>query len=80
MTVKDCINSILEAKEISHRQLARQAGYSDTTTVRKSLARNDGMGVSIATLIKWLDELDYQIVLQPINDEVDELILDGESE
>lgn len=78
MTVKNCIDTILEVHKKSHRQLARDVGYSDTTAVSKVLSRNDGMGMSISTLIKWLDELDYQIILQATNDDADELILDGD--
>ena len=43
--------------------------------------QNEGMGMSVSTLIKWLDELDYQLILQPIEGgEDDDLILDGEPE
>lgn len=80
MTVKNCIDAILETTQTSRRELAEKAGYTNVAAITKPLSRNDGMGMAISTLIKWLDELDYQIVLQPINGEEDDLILDGEPE
>lgn len=81
MTVKNCIDAILETTETSRRQLAEKAGYTNVSAITKPLSRNEGMGMSVSTLIKWLDELDYQLILQPIEGgEDDDLILDGEPE
>lgn len=81
MTVRNCIKCILERTNISCRTLAKQLGYASHSAITVPLSRNDGMGMTVGTLIKWLDELDYQIILQPIEgNENDDLILDGEPE
>ena len=37
------------------------------------------MSMRLSTFIKWLDKMDYQIVIEPINDG-EEVLLDGEDD
>ena len=53
-------------------------GYSGQGSVTTALKRNNGMGMQIDTLIRWLEVLDAQLVVQ--SDNGDEFVLDGESE
>lgn len=81
MTVTDCVEAMLIRANLSKRQLAGQLGYSSHGRITTPLSRNDGMGMTVATLIKWAEAMDYQLILQPIDGtEGDDLILDGEIE
>lgn len=79
MTVKEVIGVICERKGLSTYELADRLQI-DRSTVSHTLSRNDGMSMKIENFIKWLEELDYQVVIMPSYDDDDELILDGESE
>ena len=78
MTIKNFIQFLCEQKEVSMSTLAAQMGISEKT-LYTTLQRNDGMGMKVSTLVKWLENLDYQIVLQSFNED-DEAIIDGEDE
>lgn len=81
MTVADCVKIMIEKSGISQRKLAEALGYSGQGAISKPLSRNDGMGMAVATLLKWAEAMDYQIVLQPMDGgDEDDLILDGEPE
>ena len=53
--------------------------YFGQGAITTALSRNDGMGMSVKTLIRYLDAMDAQLVIQSLNDD-EELVLDGESE
>ena len=67
MTVKDCVKTMLSKRGWSQRKLAEELGYSG----------QGSMGMTVETLIKWADAMEFQIIIQSENEE---MILDGESE
>lgn len=79
MTVKEVITTICERNGITITRLAEKLGVSQST-VSNTLNNNEGMGMKVENLIKWLDELECQIVIEPYFDEDESLILDGEFE
>lgn len=79
MTVKEVINTICERNGITISSLAEKLNVTQST-VSHTLNNDDGMSMKVENLIKWLDELDYQIVIMSCNDDDEEVILDGESE
>lgn len=79
MTVKEIVNTICERKGITISALAERLSVKQST-VSHTLNNDDGMGMKIENFVKWIEELDCQIVIIPCFDEDDELILDGESE
>lgn len=79
MTVAECIKLLLSSQGITQRQLAERMEYSEQGAITTALSRNDGMGMSVKTLIRYLDAMDAQLVIQSLNDD-EELVLDGESE
>jgi transcriptional regulator with XRE-family HTH domain len=78
MTVKEAVAFICNSQGITLTQFAERMGL-DKSTVSRSLSRRDGMGLRVETLVKWMEESEYQIVLQSANND-DELIIDGEPE
>lgn len=79
MTVKEIITTICERNGISVSSLAERLNVSQST-VSHTLSNNEGMGMKVENLIKWLDELDYQITIEPCFDDDEGLVLDGEYE
>jgi len=77
MTVKDCVKTMLSDRGLTQKQLAEKLGYSGQGSIGKTLLRKDGMGMTVETLIKWADAMDYQVIL---SSEEKELILDGDYE
>lgn len=77
MTVKDGVKTMLLSRGWSQRKLADRLGLSSQGTVAKALTRNEGMGMTVESLIKWADILGYQVILQS---EEEDIILDGERE
>ena len=75
MTVKDCVKTMLSKRGWSQRKLAEELGYSGQGSIGKTLLRNDGMGMTVETLIKRADAMQFQIIIQSDDEE---LILDGE--
>ena len=71
MTVKDGVKTMLSKRGWSQRKL----GYSGQGTIGKTLQRNEGMGMTVGTLIKWAETMDFQVILQS---EDEEIILDGD--
>ena len=78
MTIKDFINSICLQKEISLAGLAMKLNVNKKT-LYSLLSRNDGMSITVAKLVEWLDELDMQLTIEGLNED-EEYILDGEFE
>lgn len=78
MTVSECVKTLLSNQGTSQRELAEMIGYSGQGSVTTALKRNNGMGMQIDTLIRWLEVLDAQLVVQ--SDNGNEFVLDGESE
>lgn len=63
MTVKDCVKTMLSKRGWSQRKLAEELGYSGQGSIGKTLLRNDGMGMTVETLIKWADAMEFQIII-----------------
>lgn len=80
MTVTECIKTLMERHGVSQRDLAERLGYTGQGCISKPLSRNNGMGMRVDTLIKWVEELGYQVIIQSPEDESDDLTLDGENE
>ena len=79
MTVKDGIKILLSASELTQEGLGTKLGLKSRSAVSVPLSRNDGMGVRVETLIRWLDVLDADLVIQPRTGNIDdEILLDGE--
>lgn len=78
MTVKDLISLYCKEQGITQTTLAQQIEVSKQS-LYNILSRDNGMSIRLSTFIKWLDKMDYQIVIEPINDG-EEVILDGEDD
>lgn len=79
MTVKDGIKILLSASELTQEGLGTKLGLKSRSAVSVPLSRNDGMGMRVETLIRWLDVLDADLVIQPRTGNIDdEILLDGE--
>lgn len=79
MTVKEIIKAICEEKGISTYDLAEHLNIAQSSVVH-TINRNDGMSMKVENLVRWLGELDYQITIQPMFEDGEELVLDGESD
>ena len=79
MTVKEIITTICERNDVTISRLAERLNVSQST-VSNTLNNNEGMGMKVENLIKWLDELEYQITIEPCFDDDEGLVLDGELE
>lgn len=79
MTVKEIIKVICEKKGISTYDLAEHLNIAQSSVVH-TVSRNDGMSMKVENLVRWLGELDYQITIQPMFEDGEDLILDGESD
>ena len=81
MTTAECVKMLLSNQGLTIKELADKLGYKGRGTVTTALSvnRKDGMTMQIDILIRYLDALDAQLVIQPL-DGSDEFILDGESE
>lgn len=78
MTVKDLISLYCKEQDITQTTLAQQIEIS-RQSLYNILSRDNGMSIRLSTFIKWLDKMDYQIVIEPINDG-EEVLLDGEDD
>ena len=79
MTVKDGIKILLSASELTQEGLGTKLGLKSRSAVSVPLSRNDGMGMRVETLIRWLDVFDADLVIQPRTGNIDdEILLDGE--
>ena len=79
MTVKEVVQLLSTKYGLTQDDLANKIGYTNQGSVARPLSRNDGMTMQIDTFIRWLEALDAQIVIEPL-DVDDGYILDGESE
>jgi len=81
MTVKEVIVVLSKREGVTQSQLASRLGFDNPANVAVPLSRKgkECMGMRVETLVKWLDALNAQIVIQGLNDD-EELILDGENE
>lgn len=78
MTVKNLINLYCKERGITQTALAQQIEVSKQS-LHTTLSRDNGMSMRLSTFIKWLNKMDYQIVVEPINDG-EEVLLDGEDD
>lgn len=79
MTVKEIIICLSKQAGLTQAQLAARLGSDRAATVSVPLSRHMGMSMKVETLLRWVEALDAQIVIQSLDGE-DELILDGEEE
>lgn len=79
MTVKEVVQLLSTKYGLTQDDLANKIGYTNQGSVARPLSRNDGMTMQIDTFIRWLEALDAQIVIEPLDGD-DGYILDGESE
>lgn len=77
MTVREAVWQCCIDSGISLSKLAAKVGMSKGNLSR-SLSTHDGMGIRTDILIKLLDALDAQVLVQTLRD--DEYIVDGEEE
>ena len=78
MTPRDIIVLTQERNGLSQAQVAEKLGITKGG-LSSALSRDDGIHMSIDKLVKWLDALDWQIVVQDMNGD-DEFVLDCEDE
>lgn len=79
MTSKEIIQKIMKIEGLNPGELTKRLNYSSRAVFYKTLNNDDGMNMKLKTLINWLNELNAQIVIQPLYSE-DEYVLDGISE
>lgn len=79
MTVKEVVQLLSTKYKLTQDELANKIGYTNQGSVARPLSRNNGMTMQIDTFIRWLEALDAQIVIEPLDGD-DGYILDGESE
>lgn len=80
MTVRDVIVTHLKRKGWTQEQFAAEMGLS-LSTVSTTLSRDDGNNMKVSTLVKWLDTLGAQLVIDTMVVGLDEdMILDLEPE
>lgn len=79
MTSKEIIQKIMRIEGLNPGELTKRLNYSSRAVFYKTLNNDDGMNVKLKTFIKWLDELNAQIIIQPFSSD-DEFLLDGISE
>lgn len=78
MTVKDLINLYCQEQGVTQTSLAQQLGITKQT-LHTTLSRDNGMSMRLSTFVKWLDKMDYQIVIERISDG-EEMLIDGEDD
>lgn len=79
MTVKEVVQSLSMQQGLTQDGLAAKIGYTNQGSVARPLSRNNGMTMQVDTLIRWLEALNAQIIIEPFDGD-DGYILDGESE
>lgn len=79
ITVKNVIVNLAEARGMKLYELSEEVCGGSKSQVYTQLSRKDGMSMKVESLLKLLDALDAQIVIQPMGEEL-EMILDGEDE
>ena len=76
MTSKEIIQKIMRIEGLTYDEMAERLNYSSRDIIYKTINNNDGMNMKLKTFIKWLDELNAQIIIQPFSSD-DEYVLDG---
>lgn len=76
MTVKEIIICLSKQEGLTQEELAHKLGFKGSAHIAVPLSRNDGMGMRVDTLIRWLEALNSEIVIQHYDGE-HEYILDG---
>lgn len=79
MTVKEIVYLLSTKQGLTQDDLANKIGYANQGSVARPLSRNSGMTMQVDTLIRWLESLDAQIVIEPLDGD-DGCVLDGEKE
>lgn len=79
MTSKEILQKIMRVDDVTYEEMAERLGYSSKSMIYRMMNNDDGMNMKLKTLIKWLDELNAQIIIQPFSTD-DEFLLDGISE
>lgn len=79
MTVKEIVYLLSTKQGLTQDDLANKIGYTNQGSVACPLSRNSGMTMQVGTLIRWLESLDAQIVIEPLDGD-DGYVLDGEKE
>lgn len=81
MNVKEIIYLLSKkGSGLSQSELAAKLGYKGQTAIAVPLSRDDGMGMKVGTLIRWLEALNAQLIVEDIDCLLDDCVLDGESE
>ena len=80
MTPDEIIKSALKRRDMSQRNLAEAVGTYQGC-ISTALSRNNGLGIRFETLYRYLDALDYDIVVRPreADDLKDEMLADDYS-
>lgn len=63
MNLKECVVLMMKSCRMTQARLAASVNVSQTT-IANALARGN---VEVKTLLKWCEECDYEIVIQPKN-------------
>lgn len=79
MTSKEIVKKLMKLEGLTYDETAKRLNYTSRNFIYKTLNNDDGMNMKLKTFIKWLDELNAQIVIQPLYSD-DEFLLDGISE
>ncbi len=79
MTVKEIIYLLSTKRGLTQDNLASKIGYTNQGSVARPLSRNSGMTMRVDTLVRWLEALDAQIVIEPLDGDGG-YVLDGEKE
>lgn len=79
MTVKEIVYLLSTKQGLTQDDLSNKIGYTNQGSVARPLSRNSGMTMRVDTLIRWLEALDAQIVIEPLDGD-DGYVLDGEKE
>lgn len=79
MTVRDVVVSLLKQTGMTQKEFARKAGVT-VGCVSSTLSKDDGNNMKVSTLVRWLDALGSQLVIDSVVEFKGELILDLEPE
>nr|DAG79819.1 MAG TPA: epoxidase [Caudoviricetes sp.] len=79
MTVREAIITLAEENFLSQEKLGYRLNKTSKGYVYKLISREAGMNMKVSTLLKLLDALNAQLVVQSIESET-EVIIDGEFE
>lgn len=79
MTPKGIIKRALRYRSTSQQELAAELGVKQGA-ISTTLSRDNANGIQLRTLIRYLDQLEYQIIVRPMESQNprDELVLDGD--